>query len=144
MINIISIHNPSKKLSTTISSDPGRFQISFKMNDWKYFVPFYWITLLLYYLYVYLYILTNFLPVRLNCLKIRTDQLQFSMNSALTIRMLLLLKSIWCISSIFCSVYLNYIEWNIFSLQTFLKNFSCQAGAAGGAMAGTMATDGHR
>ena len=68
----------------------------------------------------YLYILTNFLPVRLNCLKIRTDQLQFSMNSALTIRMLLLLKSIWCISSIFCSVYLNYIDWNIFTLQTFL------------------------
>ena len=39
MVNIISIHNPSIKLSTTILSDPGGFQISFKMNDWKYFVP---------------------------------------------------------------------------------------------------------
>ena len=73
-----------------------------------------------YYCTICTYILTNFLPVRLNCLKIRTDQLQFSMNSALTIRMLLLLKSIWCISSIFCSVYLNYtIEWNTF--KCFLK-----------------------
>ena len=72
-----------------------------------------------YYCTICTYILTNFLPVRLNCLKIRTDQLQFSMNSALTIGMLLLLKSIWCISSIFCSVYLNYTE--IFSLYKHFK-----------------------
>ena len=82
-----------------------------------------------YYCTICTYILTNFLPVRLNCLKIRTDQLQFSMNSALTIRMLLLLKSIWCISSIFCSVYLNYIE--IFSLykhfkKLLLSGWSCR------------------
>ena len=110
-----------RNFSTTISSDPGWFLISFEMKDWKYFVPFYCT--------ICTYILTNFLPVRLNCLKIRTDQLQFSMNSALTIRMLLLLKSIWCISSIFCSVYLNYIE--IFSLykhfkKLLLSGWSCR------------------